>query len=288
MSANYQKLNLDLSASLYMDFWVRSDYFGFHWHYHPEIEICYVKQGYGQRIVGESIERFEAGDLVLLGSNLPHCWISDDAFNELSSQMEVYVIHLDVRKLMGQLAIQEWQELRQFLEQARMGFAFSLTKDPQLLKALRDFEQAEGMQKTLCLMTLLLLMYQAKARHSLCPSSYIPETGKQVEERIIRVCSYIHEHYREKISIATLAGMAHMNESAFCRFFKKVLGKTSIEYINELRINTASHELIMSTKPINQIALEQGFVSLSQFNQLFKRYNQMTPSAYRKASLKTA
>lgn len=287
LNANYQKLPLDLSKNLFMDFWVKSDFFGFHWHYHPEIEICYVKRGFGQRIVGESVERFVAGDLVLLGSNLPHSWISDQAFNDSPDQMEVYVLHLDIAKMGHLLRLHEFAELESFLLQAGSGFHFEGAEEEGILKALTEFELASGLGKTLSLLSLLEKMLKSKRKRQLCKSTYVPETGKQVERRILSVCRYIHENYKQKIRLDDLASLAHMNTSAFCRFFKKVIGKTAIEYINELRINTASHELIVSDKAINQLALDNGFLSLSQFNKLFKFYNQKTPSQYRKSFLKT-
>lgn len=267
-----------------MDFWVKSDFFGVHWHYHPELEICYVKQGFGQRIVGESVERFHAGDLVLLGSNLPHSWISDDAFAASPEQMEVYVIHLDPNKLNALLSLKEFKLLEDFLATSRSGIFFDLEEDEHLWELLYAFEEGEGLHKSLKLLELLLGMMEHKGQRLLCRNSYLPETGKRVESRIQRVCLYIHQHYKEKIKLDELAEIAHMNTSAFCRFFKKVLGKTAIEYIHELRINTATHELIVSDKAINQIAMDNGFLSLSQFNKLFKNHNQLTPSAYRRES----
>ena len=95
MKADFQKLSSKSQNKSFADFWVKVNAFGFHWHYHPEVEICYVKQGRGKRIIGESIEGFEDGDLVLVGSNIPHSWITDDEFNSSSKQIEVYVIQFD-------------------------------------------------------------------------------------------------------------------------------------------------------------------------------------------------
>ena len=82
MKLSYQNLKSDTNQYKINDFWVIENAFGVHWHYHPEIEICYVKQGFGHRIIGNSVQRFQEGDLVLVGSNLPHCWITEKAFND--------------------------------------------------------------------------------------------------------------------------------------------------------------------------------------------------------------
>src|SRR3954471_12747987 len=57
-------------------------YFKSPFHYHPEIELVYIKESYGKRVIGDKIEPFFAGDLVLVGSNLPHVWLSDESFQQ--------------------------------------------------------------------------------------------------------------------------------------------------------------------------------------------------------------
>ena len=47
------------------------------WHYHNNFEISFITEGTGKRIVGDSIEEFQPGDLAFIGPNLPHVWIAD-------------------------------------------------------------------------------------------------------------------------------------------------------------------------------------------------------------------
>ena len=51
------------------------------WHYHPELELVYVKGGTGKRQVGSHISYYRNGELILIGSNLPHCGFTDSLNN---------------------------------------------------------------------------------------------------------------------------------------------------------------------------------------------------------------
>jgi hypothetical protein len=66
---------------------VNEAYFFPYWHFHPENEIMLVIDGTGMRFVGDSLERFKSGDLVLYGSNIPHFYRSDSAYYESDSKL---------------------------------------------------------------------------------------------------------------------------------------------------------------------------------------------------------
>ena len=59
-----------------------ADEFPFAWHYHPELELTFIETGAGTRYVGDSVMPFDAEDLILLGSNLPHTWASERRSSE--------------------------------------------------------------------------------------------------------------------------------------------------------------------------------------------------------------
>ncbi len=57
-------------------------YFNTPFHFHPECELVYVTESQGKRIVGDSIESFDVGDMVFLGPNIPHVWYNDEAYHK--------------------------------------------------------------------------------------------------------------------------------------------------------------------------------------------------------------
>lgn len=64
------------------------------WHYHSELELIYFKEGSGIQFIGDSIQRFKKGDVILLGPNLPHYWRFDSPyFDENLARPDVRVAH---------------------------------------------------------------------------------------------------------------------------------------------------------------------------------------------------
>ena len=100
--------------------------------------------------------------------------------------------------------------------------------------------------------------------------------------RIKTILQYIQTHYSQKISIKDLAAMENVSEAHFCRFFKQMVRKTPVAYINAYRIQKAAQLLADSGQKITDVAMDVGFENFSYFIQTFKHYMKLTPSEYRK------
>ena len=94
--------------------------------------------------------------------------------------------------------------------------------------------------------------------------------------------SYIQNNYKEKIHVKDLAEQINMNEQYFCRFFKKMIGKTPMEYVNEYRINKTKELLEETDKQVMYICLECGFNNMGNFIKVFKKHTGINPIKYRK------
>ncbi|MHA9742208.1 AraC family transcriptional regulator [Robinsoniella peoriensis] len=101
-------------------------------------------------------------------------------------------------------------------------------------------------------------------------------------ESIKKVLTYIRENYRERIYIRDLAGLINVNEQYFCRFFKRAIGRTPMEYVNEIRIRRAAEMAVNTDYLIMDICLECGFNNLGNFLREFKKYTGTTPRLYKK------
>ena len=112
-----------------------------------------------------------------------------------------------------------------------------------------------------------------------------PRTESQKITAIKTVLSYITDHYHEKLYVQDLASQVNMNEQYFCRFFKRSIGKTPIDYINDYHLNKVIRLLETGDAQITEICLECGFNNMGNFQRLFKRKTGITPLQYRKLYL---
>ena len=81
MKAQFQKISINEGIS-FIAKELELPHFDNEYHYHPEYELKYVIQSKGKRFVGDNVENFQEGDLVLLGPNIPHYWNNDPIYYE--------------------------------------------------------------------------------------------------------------------------------------------------------------------------------------------------------------
>ena len=284
VKAGFQHLGFNQAEDSFYCYWVRSDYFGFHWHYHPELEITYVHQGQGIRMVGDNVGYFREGDFVLLGSNLPHTWISDDDFKQKSEQMEVIVLQFPPHFFSpAWLRMPEMSSLARLLTMVDRGISFSEATKESAVPILTQLIEAQGIRRISLLLELLHVLGHDRTPQYLASSGFSPSLSTSAEERLLKVCRHLHDHFTQPIRLAELAQLANMNTSAFCRFFRRMTGQSVSEYLSDLRIGKACNLLIdRQQNSISAIAHEAGFNSQTLFNRTFQNKKGMTPSAFRK------
>lgn len=252
--------------------------FPFQWHYHPEYELTYILSGSGKRMVGDSYAPFSPGDLVLIGPGLPHTWVTDTADKQGSSAV---VIQFSEAFIEPFLAYAESAGIRRLLSQSRQAIHFPSGRNGSITNMIRELPAQKGMERITGLLRILNAL-SGKTAARLASSFFEPSTGRDSESRINRVCQYIQRHSAEDLRQPKIAGLIHLSESAFCKFFKRTTGKTYSDYLNEVRIGHSCHLLMETDKPIREIAYRSGFESLSYFNRVFLRKKGLRPGEFRK------
>ena len=141
------------------------------------------------------MQSFTDGDLVLVGSNLPHCWITDKLFNESDKNIEVYVIQFTAD--IFSTNVEELKSLHQFLTLAQRGLAFDTHKETWFVEKLAEIEASDSINKYVNLLKLLLAMKESAAFDMLTTPNYTIQASDKAEHRITLVCNYIQQHYHK-------------------------------------------------------------------------------------------
>lgn len=288
MKALFEKVTFREQSSLLVRRF-QLPYFDAPWHYHPEYELTYIVKGYGRRFIGDHVEPFEAGDLVLIGPNLPHFWRSDDTFYKADSKAQVesiviqFPVTLDEQVL---AAVPEAAAVRQLFERARYGLRFSSAIRQLVSAQLEDLPAATGLAQVAGLLTVLNELTTDREASLLASEGYQLAPGAAETERMKRILEFMLANFKEEIRIEQVASVAGMAPAAFCRYFRKRTRKTFVEYLNELRISHARNLLTQADLSISQVGLESGFNNLSHFHRHFKRLTGFTPLRYQTVARK--
>lgn len=102
------------------------------------------------------------------------------------------------------------------------------------------------------------------------------------DNRIAKTVLYIRKHLNEAIELKKLAEISCLSKDHFIRLFKKELGTTPLQYINQKKIEKAQLLLITEELAVKEIAFQLAFDDYSYFNRLFKKTTGVTPQEYRR------
>jgi len=102
---------------------------------------------------------------------------------------------------------------------------------------------------------------------------------------IQKVIEHINIHYSDDLSLDYISSMANMSPAYFCEVFKKVTGKTYLDYLTEIRVEKAKSLLRVPNAKISDVAIKVGYDDSNYFSRVFKKYTGMSPAQYRKGLL---
>lgn len=255
------------------------------WHYHPEFELVLINKGSGKRMVGDNIDRFENGDLVLMGANVPHEWLCDDAYFATPKQFqgEGMVVQF-LENFLGEpfFKIPENKNLRKVLDDAAQGCLIKGKTKKNITDTMIKMKQMDSQERLYSLFTIFRLLSNSREYQLLSSPNFTINFQAEEGGAMKKVIQFIMQNFQEKINMKKLLSIANMSSTSFSTLFKKTYNMTFTEYILKVRIGYACSLLSDNDKSISQISSEAGFENLSNFNRLFKKIKNITPKDFRK------
>ena len=249
------------------------------YHQHEEIQISYIQKGEGTVLIGDMISDYTAGDIFIVGSNLPHVFKSDiPEVRKKSVMLSIFFTKNSFGKDFFDLP--ELKSIEPFFEIIKNGIRIRNSK-PAIIKKFEKFKKADKYDRMILFFYLLKAFCQAEKTPL---SNYVfnkPFTDAE-GKRIQMVFDFVMNNYQKNVTLDEVAKIANMTKNAFCKYFKTRTNKTFFQFLIEVRIEHAA-KLLVKNKELSVIEISEfsGFNNISNFNRKFKEIKKKTPFEFK-------
>jgi AraC-like DNA-binding protein len=248
------------------------------WHFHPELELVYVNKAKGKRHIGSHLSYFNNSQLILIGANVPHSGFTD----RFSTNGTETIVQFK-EDFLGEsfLNIPEMHMIKALFAKAKKGILFNIEAKKEIGPKIEALLLTEGLDRVIKFIEVLKDLAYTTNYSLLNVDGYAFEVEPQDNQKIDIVFGHVSKNFKQPITLDEISGKVSMTVPAFCRYFKKVTGKTFTQFVNEFRIVHATKLLAENPTSITDICFESGFNNFSHFNKLFKKFTGKSPLKYR-------
>ncbi|GAA4749013.1 AraC family transcriptional regulator [Flavisolibacter ginsenosidimutans] len=248
-------------------------------HFHNAYEIAYIIKSHGKRIIGDSIENFTHGDLVLLGLHVPHVSYFS---NEQGAALQALVIYFNPDWLTEEhLNSPNLTKLRKLLKDLQRGIKVHGPAKKKVIKLLYTLKNGKGLERIITILSILQIISNSGEYKCLASEGYSSSYHQTGLKRMDQIYKYVLENFTETIKLEKIAAIANITPTSFCKYFKSNTKKTFSNFVNEIRIGYACKLLCNEDSSISEVGFKCGFNTLANFNRTFKQITRMAPSEYK-------
>jgi len=248
------------------------------WHFHPELELVYVNKAKGKRHIGSHLSYFNNSQLILIGANLPHSGFTD---RFTTNGKETLIQFKEAFLGDNFFNIPEMHKVKNLFAKAKKGLLFNIETKQLVGPKIEALITYNGIERIIHFLEILNDLSVATNYSLLNVDGFAFEVEPQDNNKIDIIFSHVRKNFTQHITLDEISEKVSMTVPAFCRYFKKVTGKTFTQFVNEFRIVHATKLLAENPTSINDICFESGFNNFSHFNKLFKKFTGKSPLKYR-------
>lgn len=245
-------------------------------HWHNSVEIILVNEGCLEVSIHERTLQLTANHFICINSGDIH------ATNCLTPSQ---IVLLQIPYPFLKQYIPAYDEIR------FEALANAVTVDARLIELLQQMcscynsSSYSDTEFSLLFHSLLFEFLFLLTKHYLVTVSPAVRTKTEsTRARLKQIIHYVRDHYTEPVSLAEAAAIVSLNPEYFCRFFKKYMGLTFLEYVNSVRLSHIYYDLITTDTNITELLLQHGFTNYKLFIRSFRQTYGDTPSQIRKKS----
>lgn len=272
-------------------------YFDKPWHFHEEYELVLIEQSHGTKFIGDNVSLFNEGELILIGSNIPHLFRNDEEYYQKNGKLRASSIFVHFTEDFlgaGFFDLPEMKAVRKLLDNSHFALQVNGKIRKLVILKLREMAVQPPALRLLSLMEILIRLSEGRELQPLLSNDFVARSramktanNPKDTERIHKVFEFIMKNYKHEIYLQEIAAMLNMSSVSFSRYFKHHTRKTFSEYVTEVRISHACSLLMLDNENISQISYSSGFENLSNFYRHFRKITGIIPKDYKKRFLRS-
>lgn len=248
-------------------------------HQHEEVQISFIEKGEGAVFAGDTISQYQEGDILVIGSNLPHVFRSDVRENEISVMRTLFFTFTSFGKDFFELPT--FKNIHPILESSKNGFIIH-NAPKKVVKYFKKLKKADAYSRFILFLDILKWLSTAE-NEPLSNYLYHKKITDNEGKRMQTVFEFVMTNFHQNITLDEIASIANMTKNAFCRYFKVRTNKSFFQFLIEVRIERAA-KLLSSNGELSVLEIAElcGFNNISNFNRKFKELKHLSPLQYRK------
>lgn len=254
-------------------------------HYHPELELHYMIRGEGIRIIGDNVSHFNAGEVILLGENLPHAWREREFVENAETdeyQIEAVVIQFTPTCLGKEFfTLPEAYLIPRLFELAKKGLLITGHTADKIRDLMLTMVKCGKFEKIITLLKIVQVLSESEEMIPIAKAYAFQKPNEFETDRLNTIIAYTLSNYNKEISLDEVAALCNYSYTSFCRYFKSITQKTYFDFLTEVRISHACRMIIEDKFSLSYVCYECGFNNVSNFYRHFKKIMSMTPLEYK-------
>lgn len=245
-------------------------------HWHPAIEIIFMLEGELSITEASQTRLLTAGRCTLINAGVIHATKCTAPNKAILFQIPIDFISLYIPDI----------QTRLFTLDDPAGSPIRQTKTDIFKKTLLQMQVANDIRPEGFLLRFNSLLFEILFQLYHNFSAPVFQSGQNQRakdlDRLTKVLTYTAQNYSRPIPLAEISAVAFLESGYFCRFFKKHIGSTFLEYQNELRLSHIYHDLLTTQDKIQDILERHGFTNYKLFRRMFQERFGAAPSQVRK------
>jgi len=293
MRPQLHKLPLINETSFLYNNWL-CPYFDKPWHFHEEYELVMIDKSSGTKFIGDKVSEFHEGELMLIGPRVPHFFRNNAEYYRKNGKREASSIFIHFTEdFLGRnfFELPEMKLVHRLLNSSRLALEIHGNIREYIINKLYSMSTESAPHRLVSLLDILIKL--SESEDDIVPllasgfNENKPREASNIKDgsRIKTIFEYIRNNFHREIYVEEIAGLVHMSNAAFSRYFRHHTRKRFSDYVTEVRISHACKLLMSDDKSISQISFDSGFENLSNFYKHFRRIAGLNPKEYRKRFL---